>query len=58
MLSASINAGVGRASSPRNPKVSNPGQAHNVTASNSGLMPLLARYIAHLGIRFQQNVYI
>ena len=45
MLSASINAGVGRSRSPHNPRVSNPGQAHNEPPSNSGLMPLLARYL-------------
>ena len=48
MLSASINAGVGRGRSPHNAKVGPaPGQAQNVSSSSSGLMPLMARYLKY-----------
>ena len=46
MLSASINAGVGRSRSPHNAKVGPaPGHAQTGDSSSSGLMPLLARYL-------------
>ena len=49
MLSASINAGVGRSRSPQNAKVGPaPGQAQTGSSSSSGLMPLLARYLKRI----------
>ena len=49
MLSASINAGVGRSRSPQNAKVGPaPGQSQTGSSSSSGLMPLLARYLKRI----------